>query len=443
MPQERSNRGTSVAASDTDSLVDAVPYAKLKPGPSGSASSVVCHQLARIHRAMVEIVAEQGYEAVTVRGLARVAGVSTRTFYEHYQGKQDCFWSVHQLLVRRILQQIAVGDTKISSDRERIWNVLDAILQDWISDPDAAWLVLVQAYVAGPEALTQTQSMRSALEARISEATSGMSNPPSHFLLEWIVAALIGAARSCLLRNEPLSALRPDLASWTSMQIRSEGKVSIPSAPARGERGEKEVRLIASPSEDAHLVLAAISKLAATKDLQAITPDAVCAAAGVSSRRFYASFPSLESAFVAAAEMHQETVISNISERCASVSTPTVRAGVVVAELCAWGRENAEFFSLSFHRGPGTGMLALRSRDRFAAKFSSLLLDQIPEPSSSDRLVRLSVDALWEIFGAAGNGWRSRQISRFEERLAYLFLAPISNARAPESVIPERVPTAA
>src|SRR4051812_40348248 len=83
-----------------------IPYEKLKPGPGKGAVDVARHQRRRIHSAMVKTVAERGYGAVTVRELARVAGVSTRTFYRHYPSKEECFLRVHQLIVRRVLRGI-------------------------------------------------------------------------------------------------------------------------------------------------------------------------------------------------------------------------------------------------------------------------------------------------------------------------------------------------
>ena len=59
-------------------------YAKLSPGPGRRATEVAADQRARIHGAMVSLVSERGYSAVTVRELAGAAGVSTRAFYEHF-----------------------------------------------------------------------------------------------------------------------------------------------------------------------------------------------------------------------------------------------------------------------------------------------------------------------------------------------------------------------
>ena len=44
---------------------------------------------------MVEAVAGRGYDAVTVRQVIALAGVSRRSFYEQFASKQDCFLSTY------------------------------------------------------------------------------------------------------------------------------------------------------------------------------------------------------------------------------------------------------------------------------------------------------------------------------------------------------------
>jgi AcrR family transcriptional regulator len=69
----------------------ATPVKKLAPGPGRPASKVAASQRARLQRAMFELVAEKGYEQVTVRELVSTAKVSSRAFYKHFRGVHDCF----------------------------------------------------------------------------------------------------------------------------------------------------------------------------------------------------------------------------------------------------------------------------------------------------------------------------------------------------------------
>ena len=48
-------------------------------------------QRGRVLAAAVEVLAELGYEGITVRQLAARAGVSRKTFYEHFEDREGCF----------------------------------------------------------------------------------------------------------------------------------------------------------------------------------------------------------------------------------------------------------------------------------------------------------------------------------------------------------------
>ena len=93
-----------------------VRYGKLSPGPGLSSREVASHQRARLHAAMVEIAGEYGYEAVTVRELARLAGVSTRAFYEGFRDKEECFLKTYELVVQR-----AAAEIYSAQNGERRW----------------------------------------------------------------------------------------------------------------------------------------------------------------------------------------------------------------------------------------------------------------------------------------------------------------------------------
>lgn len=123
MPQPRLERGSSATC------------AKLKPGPGRSAREVSHHQRSRIEDAMATLVVKSGYEAVTVRELAQAAGVSTRSFYQHYADKEDCFLHTYRSTAQRLL-----------SGAESV----GVIARRWQGEPGAARLMLIEAYAAGP-----------------------------------------------------------------------------------------------------------------------------------------------------------------------------------------------------------------------------------------------------------------------------------------------------
>ena len=97
------------------------PYPQLHPGPGLSHERVASHQRARIYAAMIELVAERGYGAVTVLGLARRAGVSKHTVYEHFPGgKQECFLCTYELIVWRSCKRVGAAQKDCRDWRERL-----------------------------------------------------------------------------------------------------------------------------------------------------------------------------------------------------------------------------------------------------------------------------------------------------------------------------------
>ena len=79
-------------------------------------------QRARILAAMVQVVAEDGGRAsVTVARVVARAGVSRRTFYDLFDGCEDCFLAVFEDALARATQVASEAAENVSSAwRERI-----------------------------------------------------------------------------------------------------------------------------------------------------------------------------------------------------------------------------------------------------------------------------------------------------------------------------------
>lgn len=54
----------------------------------------------RLQTALIELIGERGYDAVTIQDIVGRAGVGRTTFYLHYRGKDDLFIGCHEAIVR-------------------------------------------------------------------------------------------------------------------------------------------------------------------------------------------------------------------------------------------------------------------------------------------------------------------------------------------------------
>jgi AcrR family transcriptional regulator len=114
----------------------------------------VRNQRDRILDAMAEEVALKGYPEVTVSGVTSRAGVSSKTFYEVFQGKVDCFLGAYDAAIGVLMEKVgAVYEAMPEPTPERARAVLAAVLGVFAAEPAFARLTMVEVAAAGPEAV--------------------------------------------------------------------------------------------------------------------------------------------------------------------------------------------------------------------------------------------------------------------------------------------------
>ena len=59
-------------------------------------------QRERLIDAMIDVAASQGYVSASVARVSRAAGVSSETFYEHFQDREDCLLAAYRAVATRL-----------------------------------------------------------------------------------------------------------------------------------------------------------------------------------------------------------------------------------------------------------------------------------------------------------------------------------------------------
>ena len=110
---ERNSGGLGVARSI------APLYQRLPRGPHHLAPMEVArHQRLRMHGAMVEAVAANGYADTSVKQIIGLAGVSRRAFYEQFANKEECFLATFDLIAARSVKRVHDAYRATSGDLE-------------------------------------------------------------------------------------------------------------------------------------------------------------------------------------------------------------------------------------------------------------------------------------------------------------------------------------
>jgi AcrR family transcriptional regulator len=112
-------------------------------------------QRRRLFAAAAAVFARVGYAEATAEAIAREAGMSKATFYEHFDNKEDCLIALFEAAIELILDAMrAAGAAHDGTAPEvRIRAAVMAFLQAVADYPDQAQTLLVEVVGAGPRAM--------------------------------------------------------------------------------------------------------------------------------------------------------------------------------------------------------------------------------------------------------------------------------------------------
>jgi AcrR family transcriptional regulator len=116
---------------------------------------IVQTQRERMLDAMTRAVAAKGYAKVTVSDVVALAGVSRRTFYEHFTDNEGCFLESYAVGAQATIAEVADAVRRANPGdwHERVRVGMTAYTQVLAANPDLARALLVDVLGAGPRAV--------------------------------------------------------------------------------------------------------------------------------------------------------------------------------------------------------------------------------------------------------------------------------------------------
>jgi AcrR family transcriptional regulator len=348
-----SARGERAAAATGGGRPDR--YRPLPTGTHGLDPELVkLDQRERLQRALIELIAAKGYRAVRIVDLTKLAHVSQPTFYTLYSDKEDLFLSVYDEITQRTGRAIVSAYVGEGPHERRMIAAMRAWTELAAREPQAASLLVLGAFGAGPQALQRRSAILAGLEHRIHTGRSSLarrsspeqrSSPqPEQGLAgaeanpgDLTVKAILGGIREVTAarlregRAEQLPALAEDLTTWASCYPRqlpagleaplvARGATS-PVAPPSKRARRAEGRLPSGRSDlprqfiiksQRERIVDATAAIVAEKGLAALTVPEIARRANVSHQTFYDIYSSKHEAFLGAQKvgMHQALVIA-------------------------------------------------------------------------------------------------------------------------------------
>jgi AcrR family transcriptional regulator len=177
---------------------------QLRPGRHGLDRKVVERtQRERLLAGILQAVGEEGYVPTTVADVIKRAGVSRKTFYEHFNDKEDCYAAALDVVIGKVGR--AVGDV---FSAEKSWRVgvrasLQLLVQTILQDPGLGRAVLVEPLAAGPAGHERIDRMVAVFAAALDRGRreSGLGRRMPQDVSEGVVGACHRVVQARLIRG--------------------------------------------------------------------------------------------------------------------------------------------------------------------------------------------------------------------------------------------------
>jgi len=419
------------------------PLRKLPPGPGLPAAEVAAHQLARIHEAMIEIVAERGFDALKVREIVDHAEVSTRAFYEFFASKEDCFLQTYDLISRRAIQRLIAAQAEERELRQRICLVLEEFVRGVERAPGPARVALIEANAAGEASLRRAWRAWRVLENMLAEcfarAPGGVAVPP--LVVEGVVAGIVSVSKSRLLeRVAELRDSREELIEWILCHLDA-ATIELVDLDRRSvwrntmlepfDRSPLDEDSGSWPSRGSRAnILAAVAELATEGGFRRLTAPRIRTAASVSRQEFDAYFENCEDCYLAAVEQRVGEALAHASRARSAAKGPDGGIYRAIAAFCEHIAGDRFLARVCLIDDFPASVKGTRARRRLIATVLDFFVEsQSGADRASPIATEASIGAVWELFHHhVVRDWSQRR--QISATLAFFALAPIAGGRA-------------
>ena len=188
--------------------------------------------------AVVEVAGVSGYVGLTVRDVISHAGVSRRTFYEHFQNKEEVFIAAYELVTARLATEVSAAAWGGRTWAERVALGLATFLRRFATEPALAHLCVVEVLAAGAPGLA---GRAAAMEAFRTQLEPGAEEAPADLPIPALAAeTAIGGAHEVVFshvlqgRAAELPRLLPELLEIVLLPFVGAHAAAEAAASARG-----------------------------------------------------------------------------------------------------------------------------------------------------------------------------------------------------------------
>ncbi len=426
-------------------------YKRLPHGPHRlERDEVVRHQRTRIYGAMVEAIAQSGYERTSVKQVIGLAGVSRRSFYEQFANKEQCFLATFDVIAGRDIKRIGSAYAAAGGGlEERLLAAFLELARSARKNPKASTLVLIEAQTAGASGTLRLRRATATCEQMLARSFAGSreaSALPAP-IVRGITGGLHGAIAAALGEAaHPRPRLASDLLRWTLLFQTPAAATLDELMAARVAHRMRAISLASAhrptsprtpPAGERERLLSNALRLAALHDYRDLTAPQIADEARVPIDAFLERFPSRDACYLAALDMIADEVLTLVADPDL-VSSDWARAvRRVLGRLLEYLAEHPLYSRTIAQEAFFAGSEAVRQNLELMSAIATLLTEGAPSRARSGLAVEGIAGALMHTVRCQVAAGRIQVLPALSDYLAYVVLAPYIGAEAAIEVLSE------
>lgn len=152
----------------------------------------------RLLQAMASMAATKGLAAVTIADVVREAGVSKRTFYEHFESKDACFLDLYQAVSMNALKTLRDSVSAERPWQQQLEQALQAYLTHMAANPELLRTLFIEIHHLG---VAGERARRDVMDALASFMVETLRRGPAESVIdEGLALAAVGGINELILQ---------------------------------------------------------------------------------------------------------------------------------------------------------------------------------------------------------------------------------------------------
>jgi AcrR family transcriptional regulator len=149
---------------------------------------------------MAEAVAEHSYGATTIAHVVSHAGVSRKTFYEHFRDKEHCFLAMYDTGISFVLGRLVEALEAAPDPRARLVEGLRTFLTVLSEEPAFCQAIVLEVYAVGPAGVAKRRAVLQVFAGRYLEVNRQAREADSSIepLSGDVALGVVGAILECV-----------------------------------------------------------------------------------------------------------------------------------------------------------------------------------------------------------------------------------------------------